>query len=84
MRCQLYLVAEGARLIRLGPFEAVDDAHARGMALAEMNRRPQVRSIDIWFDNGELFRVERPAAAGLAGPPGGPGSAVGVERRFLL
>jgi hypothetical protein len=84
MRCQLYLMAEGARPIRLGPFETVDDAHARGLALVEMDRRPHVRAIDIWCDSGELFRVERPAGAGLAGALGGAEIAAGLERRLFL
>lgn len=82
MRCHLYLTAGGARPIRLGPFETANDVHARGLALAEMDRRPQVQSIDIWFDSGELFRVERPA--GAAGALGGMRIAASVERRFLL
>jgi hypothetical protein len=63
MKCYFYLQVEGAEPARLGPFEAVDDADARGLAQAEMARRPHVISIDIWCGSGELYRVERAADA---------------------
>lgn len=81
MRCQLYLMADGAKPIRLGPFEAADDAGARALALAEMKRRPQVRSIDIWCDSGELFRVDRPADPAPPNPAWMP-PAVEQQRRL--
>jgi hypothetical protein len=31
------------------------------MAEAELHRNPDVQAVDIWWDNGELYRIERPA-----------------------
>ena len=69
MKCHLYMRLVDGSSKRLGPFDICDEAEARRMAQAELQRDPGLHSVDIWWDNGELYRIERPAApvAGGAG-----------------
>ena len=58
MKCYLYLqTAGGGR--RFGPYDVCDEAEARRTAQAELQRHPGAPYIDIWWDSGELHRIER-------------------------
>jgi hypothetical protein len=64
MKCHLYMrLADGAAR-RMGPFDIRDEAEARRMAQVELQRDAALQAVDIWWDNGELYRIERPAAPG--------------------
>lgn len=69
MKCHLYMCLIDGTSRRRGPYDICDEAQARKMAQAELQRDPSVTAIDIWWDNGELYRIERPAepVAGGAG-----------------
>ena len=62
MKCHLYMRLSDGGAKRLGPFDIRDEAEARRMALAELQRDLSLRAVDIWWDNGELYRIDRPAA----------------------
>ena len=70
MKCHLYMRPATGGSKRLGPFDIVDEAEARRMAQAELQRDPGLQSVDIWWDNGELYRIDRPSAP-VAGGVGG-------------
>jgi hypothetical protein len=61
MKCHLYMNLLDGASRRLGPYDICDEAQARRMAEAELQRNPDVQAVDIWWDNGELYRIERPA-----------------------
>ena len=66
MKCHLYMNLLDGASRRLGPYDICDEAQARRMAQAELERNPDVQAVDIWWDNGELYRIERSAEAGAA------------------
>ena len=71
MKCHLYMRLTDGAYKRLGPYDICDEAQARRMAQNELERDPDLQAVDIWWDNGELYRIERPAnpvgiAAGAA------------------
>ena len=69
MKCHLYMRLLDGTARRLGPYDICDEAQARRMAQAELQRDSDLHAVDIWWDNGELYRIERPASpgAGAAG-----------------
>lgn len=69
MKCHLYMRLLDGTARRLGPYDICDEAQARRMAHAELQRDSDLQAVDIWWDNGELYRIERPAEpeAGGAG-----------------
>lgn len=68
MKCHLYLQADGAPPRSLGYFEVSSETQARQAANAQLRRRPDAFAVDIWWDSGELIRIERPAANPAAAP----------------
>ena len=62
MKCHFYMNLLDGASRRLGPYDIGDEAQARRMAEAELQLNPDVQAVDIWWDNGELYRIERPAA----------------------
>lgn len=84
MRCYFYLKADDAQPVRLGPYDALDDADARALAATELARRPDAQAIDIWCDSGELFRVDRPCELGSASKLSKTRTVAFVERRGHL
>jgi hypothetical protein len=84
MKCHLYMRLIDGASKRLGPYDICDEAQARRLAQTELAQNPDLQAVDIWWDNGELYRIERgpepaPGAAGAAwanafgrGPPERP------------
>jgi hypothetical protein len=68
MKCRFYLQTPGANPTRLGPFDFANEAEARAAATARLEASPDVTLVDVWCDQGELFRVERAAASVTAWP----------------
>lgn len=68
MKCHLYMCLVDGSSRRQGPYDICDEAQARRMAQAELLRDPGLQAVDIWWDNGELYRIERPVDA-AADPP---------------
>jgi hypothetical protein len=60
MKCHLYMCLIDGTSRRQGPYDICDEAQARKMAQDELQRDPGLTAIDIWWDNGELYRIERP------------------------
>jgi hypothetical protein len=67
MKCHLYMRLIDGASKRLGPYDICDEAQARRMAQTELQRDPELQAIDIWWDNGELYRIERPSDPGITG-----------------
>ena len=61
MKCHLYLRPTDGQALRRGPIEVRDEGQARALAQAELRRDPGLQSVDIWWDHGELYRVQRDA-----------------------
>lgn len=59
MKCHLYLRAVDGAARRMGPYDICDEAQARRLAEAELDRNPDLQAVDIWWDNGELYRIGR-------------------------
>lgn len=75
MKCHLYMQLIDGSSRRRGPYDICDEAQARRMAEAELQRDPGLQAIDIWWDNGELYRIERP-------PEPAAGASVAWSRAF--
>lgn len=67
MKCHLYMQLIDGSSRRLGPYDICDEAQARRMAEAELHRDSGLQAVDIWWDNGELYRIERSAETETAG-----------------
>ncbi len=76
MKCHLYMLLIDGQARRLGPFDVCDEAQARALAHAEMRRDPDLHAVDIWWDHGELFRVQRETT------PMSPGAGAAWTRAF--
>ena len=61
MRCRFYLQRSGGASIDLGTFDFADEGEARRIALQRLEALTEAVAIDVWADQGELFRVNRPA-----------------------
>jgi hypothetical protein len=79
MKCHLYLQADGAPPRSLGYFEVSGEVQARKAADAQLRRRPDAHAVDIWWDSGELIRIERSALERAAPPPGADGERPGAR-----
>ncbi len=67
MKCHLYMRQADGASKRLGPFDICDEAQARRLAQAELQRDSTLKAVDIWWDNGELYRIEREASDAVSG-----------------
>lgn len=62
MKCHLYLQFAGGAARRVGPIDVADEAQARQLAQSQLQSHPDVLAVDVWWDTGELYRIERPAS----------------------
>jgi len=80
MKCHLYMRLTNGASRRLGPFDICSEAEARRMAQTELQRDLGLQAVDIWWDNGELYRIERPDAPVAGGVGAAWARAFGGDR----
>jgi hypothetical protein len=59
MWCTFFVYTDGDSPLRIGPVEVTGPAEVNRLAEIEYARRPEVRAIDVWEDDGALYRLNR-------------------------
>lgn len=63
MRCRLFLKATGREATVLGPYAVCSRQEAVRLAHALLAKNSSAEAVDIWWQSGELMRVNRPPEA---------------------
>lgn len=59
MWCTFFIHTDGGFPLRIGPIEVTGPAEVNRLAEIEYARRPDVSAIDVWEDEGALYRLPR-------------------------